>query len=55
MVRWICIFIANGLLIVNSLEFKYFSFNFVYILIFYYSLRREGSIRLWFNFYSWLI
>jgi|TARA_B110000967_G_scaffold52883_1_gene54186 rod shape-determining protein MreD len=27
-----------------NLEFKYFSFNFVYILIFYYSLRREGSI-----------
>tara|TARA_B100000780_G_scaffold239800_1_gene181666 strand:+ start:671 stop:1168 length:498 start_codon:yes stop_codon:yes gene_type:complete len=27
-----------------NLEFKYFSFNFVYILIFYYSLKREGSI-----------
>ena len=27
-----------------NLEFKYFSFNFVYILIFYYSLRSEGSI-----------
>ena len=24
-----------------NLEFKYFSFNFVYILIFYYSLKRE--------------
>ena len=28
----------------NNLEFKYFSFNFAYILIFYYSLKREGSI-----------
>jgi len=27
-----------------NLEFKYFSFNFVYILIFYYSLKREGGI-----------
>ena len=27
-----------------NLEFEYFSFNFVYILIFYYSLKREGSI-----------
>jgi len=26
-----------------NLEFKYFSFNFAYILIFYYSLKREGS------------
>ena len=28
----------------NNSEFKYFSFNFAYILIFYYSLKREGSI-----------
>ena len=27
-----------------NLEFKYFSFNFVYILIFYYSLKKEGRI-----------
>ena len=27
-----------------NLEFKYFSFNFAYILIFYYSLKREGGI-----------
>jgi len=27
-----------------NLEFKYFSFNFVYILIFYYCLKREGGI-----------
>ena len=27
-----------------NLEFKYFSFNFAYILIFYFSLKREGSI-----------
>tara|TARA_B100000780_G_scaffold28264_1_gene17930 strand:+ start:751 stop:1251 length:501 start_codon:yes stop_codon:yes gene_type:complete len=27
-----------------NLQFKYFSFNFVYILIFYYSLKREGAI-----------
>ena len=26
-----------------NLEFKYFTFNFAYILIFYYSLKREGS------------
>jgi len=28
----------------NNLGLKYFSFNFVYILIFYYSLKREGAI-----------
>jgi len=28
----------------NNFEFKYFSFNFVYILIFYYSLKRDGGI-----------
>ena len=28
----------------NNFEFKYFSFNFAYILIFYYSLKREGGI-----------
>ena len=28
----------------NNLEFKYFSFNFVYILIFYYNLKRENGI-----------
>jgi len=28
----------------NNLESKYFSFNFAFILIFYYSLKREGSI-----------
>ena len=27
-----------------NLGFKYFSFNFAYILIFYYSLKREGGI-----------
>ena len=27
-----------------NLEFKFFSFNFAYILIFYYSLKREGGI-----------
>ena len=27
-----------------NLEFKYFSFNFAYILIFYYSLKREAAI-----------
>ena len=27
-----------------NLQFKYFSFNFAYILIFYYSLKREGGI-----------
>ena len=28
----------------NNLGLKYFSFNFSYILIFYYSLKRESSI-----------
>ena len=28
----------------NNLDLKYFSFNFAYILIFYYSLKREGGI-----------
>ena len=28
----------------NNLEYKYFSFNFAYILIFYYSLKRESGI-----------
>ena len=28
----------------NNLEFRYFSFNFAYILIFYYSLKRENGI-----------
>ena len=28
----------------NNLEFKYFSFNFSYILIFYYSLKRSDSL-----------
>ena len=28
----------------NNLEFKYFSFNFAYILIFYFSIKREGGI-----------
>jgi|TARA_B110000967_G_scaffold141953_1_gene145141 rod shape-determining protein MreD len=27
-----------------NLQFKYFSFNFAYILIFYYSLKKEGGI-----------
>ena len=28
----------------NNSELKYFSFNFVYILIFYYNLKRDGGI-----------
>ena len=28
----------------NNLNYKFFSFNFAYILIFYYSLKREGGI-----------
>ena len=28
----------------NNLEFKYFSFNFAYILIFYYSLKRDRGV-----------
>jgi len=28
----------------NNSQYRYFSFNFAYILIFYYSLRREGGI-----------
>ena len=28
----------------NNLEFKYFSFNFAYVLIFYYSLKRDRGV-----------
>ena len=28
----------------NNLDFKYFSFNFAYVLIFYYSLKRERGV-----------
>tara|TARA_B100000787_G_scaffold167356_1_gene153982 strand:+ start:684 stop:1199 length:516 start_codon:yes stop_codon:yes gene_type:complete len=28
----------------NNMEFKYFSFNFAYVLIFYYSLKRERGV-----------
>ena len=31
----------------NNLGLKYFSFNFSYILIFYYSLRRKEGIGCW--------
>ena len=38
----------------NNSEFKYFSFNFAYILIFYYSLKREGGIGYIFIFIAGL-
>jgi len=38
----------------NNLEFKYFSFNFAYILIFYYSLKRGGGIGYIFIFIAGL-
>ena len=38
----------------NNLEFKYFSFNFAYILIFYYSLKRESGIGYVFIFFAGL-
>jgi rod shape-determining protein MreD len=38
----------------NNFEYKYFSFNFVYILIFYYSLKREGGIGYIFIFIAGL-
>ena len=38
----------------NNLGFKYFSFNFAYILIFYYSLKREGGIGYVFIFIAGL-
>jgi rod shape-determining protein MreD len=38
----------------NNSEFKYFSFNFVYILIFYYSLKRAGGIGYVFIFIAGL-
>jgi len=38
----------------NNLEFKYFSFNFAYILIFYYSLKRENGIGYIFIFFAGL-
>ena len=38
----------------NSLGFKYFSFNFAYILIFYYNLKRDGGIGYVFIFIAGL-
>ena len=38
----------------NNIQYKYFSFNFVYILIFYYSLKREGGIGYVFIFIAGL-
>ncbi len=38
----------------NNYEIKYFSFNFAYILIFYYSLKRDGGIGYVFVFISGL-
>ena len=38
----------------NNLEFKYFSFNFAFILIFYYSLKRESGIGYVFIFIAGL-
>jgi rod shape-determining protein MreD len=38
----------------NNSDFKYFSFNFVYILIFYYSLKRDGGIGYIFIFIAGL-
>ena len=38
----------------NNLEYKYFSFNFAYILIFYYSLKRESSIGYFYVFIAGL-
>ena len=38
----------------NNLEFKYFSFNFAYILIFYYSLKRESGFGYVFIFFAGL-
>jgi len=38
----------------NNSSFKYFSFNFAYILIFYYSLKREGGIGYIFVFVAGL-
>ena len=39
----------------NNIQYKYFSFNFVYILIFYYSLKREGGIGYVFIFIAGLV
>ena len=38
----------------NNLELKYFSFNFAYILIFYYNLKREGGMGYIFIFIAGL-
>ena len=38
----------------NNLELKYFSFNFAYILIFYYNLKREGGLGYVFVFFAGL-
>tara|TARA_B110000261_G_C12986588_1_gene318611 strand:- start:95 stop:607 length:513 start_codon:yes stop_codon:yes gene_type:complete len=39
----------------NYLGLKYFSFNFAYILIFYYNLKRDGGIGYAFIFFAGLI
>jgi len=38
----------------NNIEFKYFSFNFAYILIFYYNVKRENGIGYIFIFIAGL-
>ena len=38
----------------NNTEFKYFSFNFAYILIFYYNVKRENGIGYTFIFIAGL-
>ena len=38
----------------NNSDYTYFSFNFVYILIFYYSLKRDGGIGYIFIFIAGL-
>ena len=38
----------------NNIEFKYFSFNFAYILIFYYNVKRENGIGYTFIFIAGL-
>ena len=36
----------------NYLEIEYFSFNFAYILIFYWTLKNPRYLRLWFYIFS---
>ena len=47
-------FVVSNEIDFNNLEYKYFSFNFAYILIFYYNLKRDDGIGYVFIFIAGL-